>query len=142
LSDIPFSVMFMLTLWLFPEEELDAMSPRGALALGGMIAGCYLIRTAGLFVLLGYAMCIAVRAQRHPARTIGIVTSVVAIVAGVLWLRAKAAGAPYSYLQLLFLRDAWVADSGWPSLADWYARSVKNGTATLRAIYRAFANHG
>jgi 4-amino-4-deoxy-L-arabinose transferase-like glycosyltransferase len=140
LSDIPFSVVFMLTLWLFPEDALEEPPVGSALALGGLVALCYLMRTAGLFVLLGYVVYVALFARAKRLRTIACVSGVFAVVAGLLWLRARYWGGGPSYLQLMFLRESWVMDSGFPSPGEWIERIVSNGEATLRAIYIMLSN--
>lgn len=140
LSDIPFSATFMLTLWMFPQDKLEAMPVRAALALGAIVACCYVMRMAGLFVYLGYVTYLALWVRKNRLRTIVLVSSVLALVAGTLWLRARHAGASHSYLQLMFLRQAWVMDSGFPGLGDWWNRIATNTATTLRSLYLAFSN--
>jgi hypothetical protein len=140
LSDIPFSAAFMLTLWLFPQDALEDLPAGSALALGGLVASCYFIRTAGLFVFLGYVVYVALFVRTKRWRTIACVFGVFAVVAGLLWLRARYWGRGPSYVQLMFLRESWVMDSGFPSPGEWIERIVGNGAATLRAVYIMLSN--
>jgi len=140
LSDIPFSAAFMLTLWLFPEDALEDPPVGAALTLGGLVALCYLMRTAGLFVFLGYVVYVALFARAKRLRTIACVSGVFAVVAGLLWLRARYWGGSPSYFQLMLLKQAWVMDSGVPSPGEWVERIVSNGAATLRAAYVILSN--
>lgn len=140
LSDIPFSAAFMLTVWLFPADRLDDLPPKAALALGGLVASCYVLRTAGLFVFVACAAYVAVGVRRGRARTLAIVGVVFFAAAIILWLRSRHATGEYSYTQVVLMRQQWVADSGVAGLQDWYARVVGNVGGLVRATYEIFAN--
>jgi hypothetical protein len=112
LSDILFSATFMLTVWLFPPDRLEHLRPREALVLGVLVSCCYLVRTAGLFVPLGYMAYILLCVRRNRIQTLTRVAAVFLAVAVVLALRAMANPAGYSYLRVMTTKEPWVADSG------------------------------
>jgi hypothetical protein len=140
LSDIPFSVVFMATLWLFPQDRLDSLSARAALALGGLLAAGYVLRPPGLLVYFAYTAYIVTSVRTNRVRTVVLVSAVFAAVVLALWVRSQVAGGSNSYWQLFFLRRAWVVDSGFPGVVDWYERITGNGAKTIRLIVAAFSN--
>jgi len=138
LSDPAFGVALMLTIFLFPENRIDNLSPRAALGLGLMAAACYAFRTVGVCVFLAYVASIALRAQHHRVRTIGLVSLVFMVVAVPLALRAAAG--EYSYFRMMFWREQWVSDSGTVGLSDWWPHASINLRNTLIDIHYVMTN--
>ncbi len=139
LSDLAFIFCLAATMALFPQEKLESMSAGWAVLLGVLATCAYLVRVPGLFLYLGYTAYIALHVKRNRWRTIAIVSAVLFPV--VLAVTLTSATDPQgSYLRLMFLRRQYVLDSGFPTLADWYARISLNARTIVRLIYVTLAN--
>jgi hypothetical protein len=138
LSDPAFGAALMLTIFLFPENRIENLSPRAALGLGLMAAACYSLRTVGMCVFLAYVASIALRAQHRRVRTIGLVSLVFMAVAVPLALRSAAG--EYSYFRMMFWREQWVSDSGIAGLSDWWTHASINLRNTLIDIHHVMTN--
>ncbi len=126
LSDFLFSFFFMLTVYLFPAEKLEGLKIQQVLGLGILTVVCYYLRTAGLFIFLGYFFYLVLLTKKHRVRTLSLYSLIFLASFFLLRIRNSKAETPFSYFDLLFLKKAWFADSGTAGISDLAERFGNN----------------
>ncbi len=140
LSDVVFAFVFLLTLYLFPPRRLEHMTLRSAMGLGCLVALCFLVRTPGVFVFVGYFLYIICCIPKNKIRNLCWISAIFLAVFLLMALRSAAIGNEYSYLKLMLAKQFWVLDSGTINMSDWIDRIISNSKAYVTFLAVFFSN--